>query len=266
MREAVLAALKRDPELLPKVTGSLKDKLGEDGTMTKVVQAAEALEPIIQSAVQRKPSRLNKLGLKSATLLASLSEADEASNRKLANIAKNSTVGIVFVDVAGFTSYTAENGDEAASALLTSLTEAVAAAIKRSSGEIVKQLGDGFLLAFPSASQAIRGATQLRDNVERLRERGKIPDLHLRIAVHAGEPLVEHDDLLGHDVNLTARLLDHCRPGGVLVSDAAKELAGNRLKSVEFGKKKTVKIRGLAGRVDAYPVRSRAQAQRSSSS
>ena len=115
LREAVLAALRRDPELLPKVTESLRGKVGEDGPTTKVVQAAEALEPIIESAVRRKPSRcLNKIGLKSATLLASLSEADEASNRRLADIAKGSTVGIVFADVAGFTTYTADNGDEAA--------------------------------------------------------------------------------------------------------------------------------------------------------
>ena len=81
--------------------------------------------------------------------------------------------------------------------------------------------------------------------------------------VHAGEPLIERDDMLGHDVNLTARLLEHCKPGGVLVSGAAKELTGRRLKTVEFGKKKSVKIRGLAGKIETYPV---SRSQRSSSS
>jgi class 3 adenylate cyclase len=88
--------------------------------------------------------------------------------------------------------------------------------------------------------------------VARTGERGF--DLQLRMAVHAGEPLVEQDDLLGHDVNLTARLLDHVKPGKVLVSEPAKELAGNRLKTVHFHKAKTFKIRGLAGKVTAYPA------------
>lgn len=78
--------------------------------------------------------------------------------------------------------------------------------------------------------------------------------LNLRIAVHAGEPLVEQDDLLGHDVNLTARLLDHCKPGEVVASATAKELAERRLRKVEFGRERRVKIRGLAGRKTIYPA------------
>ena len=66
----------------------------------------------------------------------------------------------------------------------------------------MKPLGDGFLLAFPSASQAIRGALAVKTAVDRKAE-GEF-ELRVRIAVHAGEPAVEQDDLLGHDVNLTA--------------------------------------------------------------
>jgi class 3 adenylate cyclase len=79
--------------------------------------------------------------------------------------------------------------------------------------------------------------------------------------VHAGEPLIEGDDLLGHDVNLTARLLDHCKPGEVIVSEAAKELAEKRLRAVEFGRRRNVKIRGLSSKVAAYSAgRKRANA------
>ena len=48
--------------------------------------------------------------------------------------------------------------------------------------------GDGFLLAFPSASQAIRGAPAVKTAVDRKAEGGF--ELQVRIAVHAGEPLV----------------------------------------------------------------------------
>lgn len=103
-------------------------------------------------------------------------------------------------------------------------------------------------MAFPSASQAVRAGVTLQEAVQR---DPKI-DVELRVAVHAGEPLVEQDDLLGHDVNLTARLLDHCRPGCVVVSEAAKDLAERRLKKIEFGSRKRVKVRGLAGKVEIY--------------
>ncbi|MEA2488189.1 MAG: adenylate cyclase [Actinomycetota bacterium] len=248
MRQAIAAALRRDPALLPKMTKSLRGRIDDEGAVASMVQAAEALEPIIADAVQKRPSRLNRLGLKSAHLLASLAEQDERSNRQLARIADGSSVGIVFVDVAEFTTYTAERGDDAAVALLTRLNERVERATKSARGEVVKRLGDGFLMAFPSASQAVRAAVALQESVKR----DEKIDVAIRVAVHAGEPLVEADDLLGHDVNLTARLLDHCRPGSVVVSEAAKELAERRLKRIGFRSRTAVKVRGLAGLVAIF--------------
>ncbi len=248
VRETIVAALRRDPELKPRLTDALRARIDSaDGRMSTVVQAAEALTPIIEDAVKKRPSRLGALGLKSAHLLASLTVEDDASNSKLATIAQGGTVGIVFADVAGFTRFTATKGDEAAIDLLTRLEDLIETKVHGYRGELVKRLGDGFLLAFPSASQAVRGAIALRDTVRR------VPPVYgfkarLRIAVHAGEPLIEGDDLLGHDVNLTARLLDHCKPGEVVVSRPAKEMAERRLKKVEFGRERRVNIRGLAGR------------------
>jgi len=87
-----------------------------------------------------------------------------------------------------------------------------------------------------------------------MKRRKEHPDwpVRLRIAVHAGEPLIEQDDLLGHDVNLTARLLDHCQPDEVVVSLAAKELAEKRLRNISFNAPRSVKIRGLTTRVEVY--------------
>jgi class 3 adenylate cyclase len=254
MREAVFAAIRRDPQLVPKLADTLRERIdGKDGPVATMVQAAEALEPILADAVQKRPSRLAKLGLKSTNLLANLAMEDARSNSKLADIARGSTVGIVFVDVAGFTNFTERFGDQRAIDLLTVVSGIVDSSLKPSKGECVKGLGDGYLLAFPSASQAITGACRLGQMARRAKEDGKLP-LDLRIAVHAGEPLVEQDDLLGHDVNLTARLLDLCRPGEILVSDAAKELAEKRLKKVRFVARRSAKVRGLASKVTVYNV------------
>jgi class 3 adenylate cyclase len=253
MREAIIAALRGDSDLVPKMKESWRERIDEEkGPMSTVVQAAEALEPIIADAVDKRPSKLGKFGLKSAHLLASLTMEDDKSNRKLARIAKGKTLGIVFVDIAGFTTYTARRGDEAARTLIARLDRIVSRVVRSCKGECVKHLGDGFLLAFPSASQAVRAAVELRDEARRVRAEDRTFEVALRIAVHAGEPLVEQDDLLGHDVNLTARLLDHCRPGEVIVSEAAKELSAKRLRTIAFGKRRVIKIRGLSTKVVTY--------------
>lgn len=256
MRQTIFAALRGDPNLVPKVRHALRERIDErDGTVATMVQAAEALEPVIAQAVRKRPSRLGKLGLKSAHLLGGLAMQDGRSNKRLARIARGSSVGIVFVDVAGFTGFTAEAGDEAAIELLGKLERLIGRTVREVQGEVVKQLGDGFLLAFPSASQAVRGAVALNDTVRRRRATDPNFPVSLRIAVHAGEPLIEQDDLLGHDVNLTARLLDHCKPDRVIVSEAAKELAEKRLRKTEFGRRRLVKIRGLTTKVAVYPIK-----------
>lgn len=254
MRKAITAAIRRDPDLLPKVKGSLRERIDEEqGPMATVVQAAEALEPILADAVRKRPSKLAKIGLKSAHMLGNLAMEDARSNSRLAGIAEGSTVGIVFVDIAGFLTFTAQNGDEEASRVLGMLDKLVDQSIKPVKGETVKTLGDGYLLAFPSASQSVRGAVTLLESVKKRERSGDFP-LQLRVAVHAGEPLVEADDLLGHDVNLTARLLDHCEPGEIVVSEAAKELAGRRLRKISFGHEREVKVRGLTTKVRIFSV------------
>ncbi|MGH2756570.1 MAG: adenylate/guanylate cyclase domain-containing protein [Actinomycetota bacterium] len=253
VRKAVIAALRKDPDLVPKVRESLRERIEEkDGPMSTVVRSAQALEPIIEAALRKRPSKLGQFGWKSAHLLASLAMEDVRSNKRLARIAEKGTVGIVFVDVAEFTALTVERGDSYVVKMLARLTRVIESSIRSSKGEVVKHLGDGFLLAFPSASQAVRGGVAIRAAIERERAKNSDMDLSLRIAVHAGEPLVEQGDLLGHDVNLTARLLDHCEPGEVIVSEAAKELSGKRLKRVAFDGNRRVKIRGLSSKVLVY--------------
>lgn len=258
VRQAIFAALRGDPELVPKVKGSLRERIeDQDGPMSRMVQAAGALEPILAEAVSKRPSKLGKFGLKSAHMLADLAAEDHRSNKRLAKFAHGTTLGIVFVDVAGFTTYTERAGDDAARKLLARLSSLVADKARACKGEVVKELGDGFLLVFPAASQAVRGALSLRDVVRKHREKDAEFDVVLRCAVHAGEPLIEQDDLFGYDVNLTARLLDHCRPDEVVVSETAKDLAEKRLRSVEFGKRKIAKIRGLSTKAPIYPVNAR---------
>jgi class 3 adenylate cyclase len=254
VRETMIAALRGDPDLIPKVAAALRSRKDESDGPSAVVRAAEALEPIIADAVRKNPSKLNRLGLKSATLLASLAADDRQSNSRLATIARGSTVGIVFVDVAGFAAFTERNGDDAANMLIGVVSEIVNRGVVASKGECVKHLGDGFLLAFPSASQAVRGAIAIREAVARHRRSDPSLDARLRIAVHAGEPLIENDDLLGHDVNVTARLLDHCEPDEIVISFAARELAEKRLKKATFSNKRWAKIRGLTTKIAIFSV------------
>jgi class 3 adenylate cyclase len=243
LREAIKTALGQDTELAEDMEDAQRRAGGSRGGGF-LLHAADALEPVLADAVERKPSFLGRLAYGTAQLVSALATDDEASSRRLAEIAGADHVGIVFIDVVEFTAYTAANGDDAAVALVQRLETMVGSICNLHDGEVVKHLGDGFLLAFGSAADAVRAGLALRDAARRKREAD--PAFQpVRIAVHAGRPSLVEADLIGHDVNLTARVLAHCEPGEVLVTTEAKQLAEKEDDSLRFEGERTVEARGI---------------------
>src|SRR6056297_1893572 len=82
-------------------------------------------------------------------------------------------------------------------------------------GRIVKSMGDGWLVEFSSAINAITAAMRLQDGLS-----GHSP-MRLRYGVHIGDITHEEDDIFGDGVNIAARLEALARPGHLLISDPA---------------------------------------------
>jgi adenylate cyclase len=87
-------------------------------------------------------------------------------------------------------------------------------------GRIVKRTGDGALVEFGSAVDAVRCAIEVQRGMS---ERNvSIPaDKHieLRIGVHVGDIIIEYGDIFGDGVNIAARLEGIAQPGGICISD-----------------------------------------------
>ncbi|MGH2783857.1 MAG: adenylate/guanylate cyclase domain-containing protein [Actinomycetota bacterium] len=252
LREAIATALGQDTELANDLEDARR-RAGGKRSAAFWLHAADALEPVLADAVERKPSFLGRLAYGTAQLIGTLASDDAASNQRFAAIAGGDHVGIVFIDVVGFTAFTAANGDEAAVALVKRLETMVSSICNLHDGEVVKHLGDGFLLAFASAADAVRAGIALRDSARKKRA-ADAAFQPVRIAVHAGRPSVVQEDLIGHDVNLTARMLEHCEPGGVLVTADAKQLAEKEDDSLRFEDAGTVEARGVPDPIGTYRI------------
>ncbi len=254
IREAIKTALGQDTELAEEMEDAERRAGGKRGAAA-LLHAADALEPVLADAVERRPSFLGRLAYGTAQLVSALATDDAASSGRFAEIAGGDHVGIVFIDVVGFTSYTASNGDDAAVTLVKRLETMVGSICNLYDGEVVKHLGDGFLLAFATAADAVKAALALRDSARKKRAADQSFQM-VRIAVHAGRPSVVRDDLIGHDVNLTARLLEHCEPGDVLVTGEAKLLAEKEVDSLEFTDAGSVLPRGVPEPITTYRAES----------
>ena len=156
---------------------------------------------------------------------------------------------VVFTDIVGFTEYTALQGDEEALALLAKQTRLVEEALP-SDARIVKELGDGLLLWFADACQALACALLLQQRFES--ESDDLQPLWVRIGMHTGHQRRRGNDLVGHDVNLAARVVDVAGPGEVLLSDATLARINGGLPDVSFDELGPVVMKGIPEPVRLY--------------
>ncbi|MGH8986472.1 MAG: adenylate/guanylate cyclase domain-containing protein [Acidimicrobiia bacterium] len=123
---------------------------------------------------------------------------------------------VAFTDIVGFTEFTADRGDEGALAVLDAQDQIVRETLP-DGGRIVKALGDGLMLWFDDAVTGLLACLELRDRFEDAAT-DEVP-LWVRMGMHWGCPTARGDDLVGHDVNVAARIVDVAGPGELLVSE-----------------------------------------------
>jgi hypothetical protein len=91
----------------------------------------------------------------------------------------------------------------------------------------VKNLGDGLMAVFSSASAALACGVAMQQAVER-DNRGREHSVGLRVGLSGGEVVHEDDDYFGDPVIEAARLCAACDPGQILAADVVRLMAGRR--------------------------------------
>lgn len=216
----------------------------------RVAPPIDLMRRFLERAVERHPSALGALGVSGLQLLS----WDLLWNRGFGTRSKDTpnVATVVFVDLEGFTGFTAERGDDAALELLSQHERTAAVIVRRYGGRIVKRLGDGLMLVFPTASAGLRAAVELVDSPPE--------PLRLRAGVHTGQVIVTSDDLVGIVVNVSARVTGITHGGEVLATADALAQAGE-MPDLRIGKFRPRVIRGVSEKVDVARVR-RASAPR----
>lgn len=136
----------------------------------------------------------------------------------------SATTSFLFADLRGYTSFTEQQGDTAASEVVARYREIARAEIARTDGREVQTEGDGIFVVFDSANRAVECALGiLRGSAEHTARTPERP-VRVGIGVHAGEPVIQDGDYVGLAVNIAARLAANAGPGELLVSDVVRGL------------------------------------------
>jgi adenylate cyclase len=157
------------------------------------------------------------------------------------------TGAIVFTDIVGFTQLTDEHGDDLALSLLERQERIVRKSLAEC-GQVLKELGDGLMLWFDSARDALVVCLRMQLAFEADTD-DEIP-LWVRMGLHWGCPRRRGDDVVGHDVNLAARITELAGAGEVLCSEATAAAAG-AIQGVEYESLGPVFVRGIS---EAVPI------------
>ena len=122
---------------------------------------------------------------------------------------------IMAADVAGYSRLMGENAEATLAALRRLRNDLFAPSVENHRGTLVKSMGDGWLVEFGSAVDAINCAVVIQEGL-------RTEDLiDLRIGVHVGDIVFEDEDVFGDGVNIAARLQEIAAPGGIVISDFA---------------------------------------------
>jgi class 3 adenylate cyclase len=121
---------------------------------------------------------------------------------------------IAFVDIASFTALAEVSGDDAAVRALDRIDTVVRRLLVEHDGKLVKQVGDGFMLAFRDPADAVQFAVATQT------ELALAPDLPaIRVGINTGPALYRTGDYLGGAVNVASRVVNSAMPGQILLTE-----------------------------------------------
>jgi adenylate cyclase len=166
-------------------------------------------------------------------------------------------VAILSLDVVGYSRLMNFDEEGTHARLLNCRRAVIEPKIRERRGRIIKHTGDGALIEFASAVDAVRCALDIQQAMM-VRNAG-VPQSHsidLRMAIGLGDVIVEPEDIYGHAVNLVARIEGLAEPGGICVSADIWKLVRGMI-PVEFVDLGEAMLKNIADPVRVFAVSSR---------
>jgi TolB-like protein/Flp pilus assembly protein TadD len=116
-------------------------------------------------------------------------------------------------------------------------------AIAAHAGRMVKLMGDGALVEFASAVDAVTCAIEIQKRIREHDASGAEGNrIEFRIGINVGDIIVEGDDIYGDGVNVAARIQALADPGGIYISRGAAEQVRDKVPiKIETRGEQTVK-------------------------
>ncbi|MDX1428665.1 MAG: adenylate/guanylate cyclase domain-containing protein, partial [Rhodothermales bacterium] len=160
---------------------------------------------------------------------------------------------ILYADVAGYSRLTGEDED-ATHRCVTAYLDIIAGMVASHRGEVRHYAGDAVLAQFSAVIDAISCAVAVQKELQdRNRDLPCQRRVEFRIGVNLGDVIEDRGDIYGDGVNIAARLESLATPGGICISETARDAIGSKI-AVEYEFMGEQKVKNIASPVRAYQV------------
>jgi class 3 adenylate cyclase len=177
-----------------------------------MAQTTLAPPPLIKPEAKEPP--------KAEAVQGTQEEAARKSQRKLA--------AIVFTDIVAYSAIT-QRSETGALQLLEVHNRILRPIFLKHEGNVVKTIGDSFLVEFTSVLQAVRCAIEIQDSIAQHNATASEElQMKIRIGIHLGDVVYQDNDIFGDGVNIASRLQERADPGGICVSQDVYNQIRNR--------------------------------------
>lgn len=132
---------------------------------------------------------------------------------------KRHLAAVLVADICDYSRLMGEDSEAMLRALRRLRAELFGPSVASRRGRIVKNMGDGWIVLFGSAVDAVESAMQVQDRLATGAQPGE-PEIVMRVGVHLGDVVEEDADVFGDGVNVAARLEAATKPGSVAISEA----------------------------------------------
>jgi len=158
----------------------------------------------------------------------------------------------MLTDMVGYSSLT-QRDEMLALDLAHEQDQIVRAIVATFGGRTVKSLGDGVLVEFASAFDAVECALEIQQAMDERNSAAEGEHITLRIGVHLGDVVHRDEDVFGDAVNIVARIEPHADHGGVCVSQQVYDQVHNKLQA-SFRSIGTPKLKNIDTAIQLYKI------------
>ena len=164
-------------------------------------------------------------------------------------------VAVLAADVVGYSRLMGRDESGTLARLRAHRKERLEPTLAQFGGRLVKLTGDGALVEFASAVDALSAAIEFQQAMNEVDpECPETERIVFRIGLHLGDMIVDGDDLYGDGVNIAARLETEAPAGGILVSRTVHEAVTGRLKAT-FADLGNLALKNIERPVQAFSVK-----------